>query len=67
MCPQLLWEAKRRPGVILAVCGMSLFVVGTDSTIVNIALPSIQRAFGASVGGLQWTIDAYTLALGSLL
>ena len=53
--------------MILAVCCMSLFVVGTDATIVNIALPSIQRAFGASVGGLQWTIDAYTLVLGSLL
>ena len=53
--------------MILAVCCMRLFVVGTDATIVNIALPSIQRAFGASVGGLQWTIDAYTLVLGSLL
>ena len=46
---------------------VSLFVVGVDSTIVNIALPSIQRSFGASTAGLQWTIDAYTVVLASLL
>jgi len=34
---------------------------------VNIALPSIQRSFSASIGGLQWTVDAYTLVLASLL
>ena len=33
----------------------------------NIALPSIQRSFSASIGGLQWTVDAYTLVLASLL
>jgi len=41
--------------------------VGLDSTIVNVALPSIQRNLHASVSGLQWTIDAYTLVLASLL
>jgi EmrB/QacA subfamily drug resistance transporter len=46
---------------------MSLFIVGIDVTIVNIALPSIGRSFGAQVSGLQWTIDAYTLVLASLL
>ena len=46
---------------------MSLFIVGLDSTIVNVALPSIGRDLGASVSGLQWTIDAYTLVLASLL
>jgi EmrB/QacA subfamily drug resistance transporter len=46
---------------------MSLFIVGIDVTIVNIALPSIQRSFTASVSGLQWTIDSYTLVLASLL
>src|ERR1700742_1123124 len=57
----------RRLGVILATCCLSLFVVGVDSTIVNIALPSIQRSFGASTAGLQWTIDGYTVVLASLL
>ncbi|MFC1417644.1 MFS transporter [Streptacidiphilus cavernicola] len=46
---------------------MSLFIVGLDNTIVNVALPSIQRDLHASVSGLQWTIDAYTLVLASLL
>ena len=41
--------------------------MGLDSTIVNVALPSIQRNLHASVSGLQWTIDAYTLVLASLL
>ena len=46
---------------------MSLFIVGLDSTIVNVALPSIGRELHASVSGLQWTIAAYTLVLASLL
>jgi EmrB/QacA subfamily drug resistance transporter len=46
---------------------MSLLIVGLDVTIVNVALPSIGRDYGASVSGLQWTVDAYTLVLASLL
>ncbi len=46
---------------------MSLLIVGLDTTIVNVALPAIHRSLDASVSGLQWTIDAYTLVLGSLL
>jgi EmrB/QacA subfamily drug resistance transporter len=46
---------------------MSLFIVGLDNTIVNVALPSIQHDLHAPVTGLQWTIDAYTLVLASLL
>ena len=58
---------NRRLSIILATCCLSLFVVGVDVTIVNIALPSIQRTFHASVGGLQWTIDSYTVVIASLL
>ena len=57
---------RRRIGVLL-ICSMSLLIVGLDVTIVNVALPSIGRDFGASVSGLQWTVDAYTLVLASLL
>ena len=57
----------RRQQLILAICCMSLFIVGIDATIVNVALPSIQRELGASVAGLQWVIDAYTLVLASFL
>jgi EmrB/QacA subfamily drug resistance transporter len=46
---------------------MSLLIVGLDTTIVNVALPAIQRSFHASLAGLQWTIDAYTLVLAGLL
>jgi EmrB/QacA subfamily drug resistance transporter len=46
---------------------MSLFIVGLDNTIVNVALPSLQHDLHAPLGGLQWTIDAYTLVLASLL
>jgi EmrB/QacA subfamily drug resistance transporter len=58
---------SRRRLLILAICCMSLFIVGIDVTIVNIALPAIQRDLHASVSGLQWTIDAYTLVLASFL
>ncbi|MBW4078214.1 MAG: DHA2 family efflux MFS transporter permease subunit [Acidobacteria bacterium] len=46
---------------------MSLLMVGLDVTIVNVALPSIGHSFHAPLSGLQWTIDAYTLVLASLL
>ena len=46
---------------------MSLFIVGLDNTIVNVALPSIERFFHSSVSGLQWSVDAYTLVLASFL
>ncbi len=46
---------------------MSLLIVGLDATIVNVALPSIRTSLHASLSGLQWTIDAYTLVLASLL
>jgi EmrB/QacA subfamily drug resistance transporter len=57
----------RRRQLVLAICCMSLFMVGLDATIVNVALPSIQRDLHASVSDLQWTIDAYTLVLACLL
>src|SRR5580698_6459045 len=59
--------SQRRRLLVLAICCMSLFIVGLDVTIVNIALPSIGRELHAGVSGLQWTIDAYTLVLASLL
>src|ERR1700677_4683240 len=62
-----LAKPDRRLSIILATCCISLFVVGIDVTIVNIALPSIQRSFHASVDGLQWTIDSYTVVIASLL
>src|ERR1700729_4197285 len=58
---------RRQRIVILLICSMALLVVGLDATIVNVALPSIHRSLHSSLSGLQWTIDAYTLVLASLL
>ncbi|HET9079854.1 MAG TPA: MFS transporter [Trebonia sp.] len=52
---------------MLAICCLSLFLVGVDSTIINVALPAIGRDFRAPVSGLQWTVDAYLLVVASLL
>ncbi len=56
-----------RRNLVLAICCTSVFIVGTDLSVVNVALPSIQRALGASVTDLQWTVDAYSLTIASLL
>ena len=58
---------RRRRLAVLCICSMSLLIVGMDTTIVNVALPAIHRAFTAPLSGLQWTVDAYTLVLASLL
>ena len=59
--------SRRQRLLILGICCMSLLIVGLDTTIVNVALPAIRRDLDASVSGLQWVIDAYTLVLASLL
>nr|WP_256451412.1 MFS transporter [Amycolatopsis sp. CA-230715] len=58
---------RRHRLLVLAICCMSLFIVGLDNTIVNLALPSIQRDLHSPPTGLQWTIDAYTVVIASLL
>jgi EmrB/QacA subfamily drug resistance transporter len=57
----------RRRIVVLLICCTSLLVVSMDATIVNVALPAIRADLGASITGLQWTIDAYTLVLACFL
>ncbi|GGS04095.1 MFS transporter [Streptomyces humidus] len=59
--------SPRRRVLVLAICCMSLLIVSLDVTVLNVALPSMQRDLHASTSGLQWTIDAYTLVLASLL
>ncbi len=59
--------SKSRRTLILAICCMSLFIVGLDVTVVNVALPSIQHDLHASVSGLQWVVASYSLVLASLL
>ena len=57
---------RRRLGVLL-ICSSSLFIVYLDSTILNVALPTLQRDLHASLSGLQWVADAYLLVVSSLL
>ena len=59
--------ARRRRTLMLAICCLSLFMVGLDNTIVNVGLPSIGRDLHAGVAGLQWTVAAYTITLAALL
>ncbi|WP_406449891.1 MFS transporter [Streptomyces sp. NBC_00876] len=59
--------SHRRRMLVLAICCMSLLIVGLDNTVLNVALPAMRQDLDASVAGMQWTIDAYTLVLASLL
>jgi EmrB/QacA subfamily drug resistance transporter len=56
-----------RRAAILATCCLSLFLVTLDLTIVNVALPAIRRDLNASVAGLAWAVDGYTVVVASLL
>src|SRR4051795_6805429 len=56
----------RRWWTLVAVC-TGVFMLLLDLTIVNVALPDIQRAFHASLSDLQWSIDAYALTLAAFL
>src|ERR1044072_7376859 len=59
--------SPRRRMLVLAICCMSLLIVSLDNTVLNVALPSMRNDLHASVSGMQWTIDAYTLVLAALL
>jgi len=59
--------SRRRRFLVLAICCASMIVVVMDISIINVALPTIRRDLHASVSGLQWTVDAYTLVLASFL
>jgi EmrB/QacA subfamily drug resistance transporter len=58
---------RRRRLLVLAICCMSLLMVSLDNTVLNVALPSMQRELRTTVSGLQWTIDAYSIVLAGLL
>ncbi|MCX4616740.1 MULTISPECIES: MFS transporter [Streptomyces] len=59
--------SARRRWTVLAVCCLSMFLVGLDTTIVNVGLPAIGHGLGIGTRSLEWTVDAYTLVLASLL
>ena len=57
---------ERKWWTLLASC-IAIFMLLLDVTIVNVALPSIERDLGANFSDLQWVIDAYALTLAGLL
>jgi EmrB/QacA subfamily drug resistance transporter len=59
-------DDNRRWWTLGAMC-FALFMVMLDNTVVNVALPSIQKDLGASISGLEWTVNAYTLSFAVLL
>ncbi|MFF8595180.1 MFS transporter [Streptomyces sp. NPDC015220] len=59
--------SARRRWAVLAICALSMFLVGLDTTIVNVGLPAIGSGLGASTRHLEWVVDAYTVVLASLL
>ena len=60
-------QAPRRLGLALTVIAAAQLMVVLDATIVNVALPHIQRALGFSGTNLEWVVNAYTLVFGGLL
>jgi EmrB/QacA subfamily drug resistance transporter len=63
---KLINDANAKWWALAAMC-FALFMVMLDNTVMNVALPSIQRDFDASIGALEWTINGYTLAFAVLL
>jgi EmrB/QacA subfamily drug resistance transporter len=63
----LVWDLSNRGRwTLVAVCATT-FMLLVDITIVNVALPSVQRQLHASLTGLQWVVDAYAVSLAALI
>ena len=58
---------RERRWLALVLLSAAQFVVVLDASIVNVALPSIQRALDFSASNLQWVVNAYTLTFGGFL
>jgi EmrB/QacA subfamily drug resistance transporter len=62
----LITDANAKWWTLAAMC-FALFMIMLDNTVVNVALPSIQRDLGASISALEWTVNGYTLSFAVLL
>jgi EmrB/QacA subfamily drug resistance transporter len=67
MNPPTATAPDRRARLILATVMAGAFMSLLDTTIVNVALPSIQHALGAGDSALEWTVSGYALAFGLIL
>ena len=57
----------RQQRLVLAIAVLATVVAFLDSTVVNVALPAIERELGGGLAAQQWIVDAYLLTLGSLI
>jgi EmrB/QacA subfamily drug resistance transporter len=57
----------RGKGLILVILSLAALIINLDTTIVNVALPSLVRQIGATTTGLQWVVDAYNLVFAALI
>jgi EmrB/QacA subfamily drug resistance transporter len=62
----LITEANAKWWTLGAMC-FALFMIMLDNTVVNVALPSIQKDLGSTLSGLEWTVNAYTLSFAVIL
>src|SRR5205807_6067563 len=60
-------RADRSRWIALVVLCVGMLMIVLDQTIVNVALPSIQRDLGFSTSNLAWVVNAYLIAFGGLL
>jgi len=62
-----IFAEENRKWLTLAAVSFGLFMIMLDNTVVNVALPSIQRELGAGLSELQWIVTGYALAFASLM
>ena len=62
----LITEDNRKWWTLGAMC-LSMFMIMLDSTVVNVALPSIQKDLDTTVDQLEWVVNGYTLSFAALL
>ena len=60
-------STTRRPVIVLVVVLVAAFAINLDTTIVNVALPALNRQLGAPTSSLQWVVDGYNLAFAALV
>ncbi|MFI9534482.1 MFS transporter [Nocardia fusca] len=65
--PPVAAEARRPLAAVLAAVGIPMFMVTLDNLVVTNALPVIRAELNASLGDLQWFVNAYTLSFAALL
>jgi MFS family permease len=66
MVSRVISTAPRRGAILAAVC-LSVLAINIDTTIINVALPSLTRELGAGTSDLQWIVDGYSLSFAALV